>query len=78
MRFLITKRTYRHHIDRKGEPMDKIIEELCELVKEWREKKEFLVNNSTGSDISVGNTYGECAGKLIEIIGRNINPYGPK
>lgn len=34
------------------------------LVKAWEQEAEFLINNSVGSDISVGNTYKECARQL--------------
>ena len=37
---------------------------LRALVEKWRGEQEFLVNNSIGSDILIGNTYGECADEL--------------
>ena len=40
-----------------------------DLISEWENEAEFLTNNSSGSDIAVGNTYKECAKRLAELIG---------
>ena len=45
-----------------------MIEKLKIIISEWKEEADFLMNNSVGSDISVGQTYSECAKELEKIL----------
>ena len=50
-------------------PQSKKKSNVEDLISEWENEAEFLTNNSSGSDIAVGNTYKECAKRLAELIG---------
>lgn len=47
---------------------DDELNSLKSKVFEWEEEADFLVNNSVGSDIAVGNTYSKCAKELTKLI----------
>jgi len=48
--------------------LEDLKKELILVIEEWIQEKNFLITNSCGSDIAVGNTYGECASRLKSVL----------
>jgi hypothetical protein len=51
-----------------NQELQNIVDQIKVLIIKWDCEAEFLLNNSVGSDILVGNTYKGCAEELKRII----------